>query len=314
MGKIAIIYPGQGAQYLGMGKDIVEKSKEAKKIFDIANEFLGFNISKMCFEGPESDLVKTENTQPAILTVCMAITKVLEELGFKADITGGLSLGEYGSLVYGGVLDFADAIKIVKLRGKYMQEAVPIGRGTMAALIGLERDKINDVLDEASKKGIVEAANFNCPGQIVISGEIDAVESACEIAKENGCKRAIRLPVSAPFHCSLLKPAGDKLKLVLNDVDFNQKNKDIISSVTGDYISEDDNIKDILVSQVYKSVLWQDVTEKMINDGVETFVEVGPGKTLTTFTKKTSRKMKKKVKCYNVECMDDILKIKKELL
>lgn len=314
MGKIAIIYPGQGAQYLGMGKDIVEKSKEAKKIFDIANESLGFNISKMCFEGPESDLVKTENTQPAILTVCMAITKVLEELGFKADITGGLSLGEYGSLVYGGVLDFADAIKIVKLRGKYMQEAVPIGRGTMAALIGLERDKINDVLDEASKKGIVEAANFNCPGQIVISGEIDAVESACEIAKGNGCKRAIRLPVSAPFHCSLLKPAGDKLKLVLDDVDFNQKNKDIISSVTGDYISEDDNIKDILVSQVYKSVLWQDVTEKMINDGVETFVEVGPGKTLTTFTKKTSRKMKKKVKCYNVECMDDILKIKKELL
>lgn len=314
MGKIAIIYPGQGAQYLGMGKDIVEKSKEAKKIFDIANEFLGFNISKMCFEGPESDLVKTENTQPAILTVCMAITKVLEELGFKADITGGLSLGEYGSLVYGGVLDFADAIKIVKLRGKYMQEAVPIGRGTMAALIGLERDKINDVLDEASKKGIVEAANFNCPGQIVISGEIDAVEFACEIAKGNGCKRAIRLPVSAPFHCSLLKPAGDKLKLVLDDVDFNQKNKDIISSVTGDYISEDDNIKDILVSQVYKSVLWQDVTEKMINDGVETFVEVGPGKTLTTFTKKTSRKMKKKVKCYNVECMDDILKIKKELL
>lgn len=314
MGKIAIIYPGQGAQYLGMGKDIVEKSKEAKKIFDIANESLGFNISKMCFEGPESDLVKTENTQPAILTVCMAITKVLEALGFEADITGGLSLGEYGSLVYGGVLDFADAIKIVKLRGKYMQEAVPIGRGTMAALIGLERDKINDVLDESSKKGIVEAANFNCPGQIVISGEIDAVESACEIAKENGCKRAIRLPVSAPFHCSLLKPAGDKLKLVLDDVDFNQKNKDIISSVTGDYISEDDNIKDILVSQVYKSVLWQDVTEKMINDGVETFIEVGPGKTLTTFTKKTSRKMKKKVKCYNVECMDDILKIKKELL
>ncbi|MTI47697.1 MAG: ACP S-malonyltransferase [Firmicutes bacterium] len=316
MGKVAFLFPGQGAQYVGMGKDIYDKYPKAAEVFDKANESLGMDIKKMCFEGPEEQLVKTENTQPAILTTSIAFLRVIEEeLGLKADVTAGLSLGEYCSLVYSGALSFEDAVKLVKKRGKYMQEAVPVGKGTMAAIIGLKRDEVEEAIAGASSAGIVEGANYNCPGQIVISGEVPAVEKACELAKEKGAKRALILPVSAPFHCQMLKPAGVKLNEELENVTLSPMNKQVISNVTASYIGNESEIQGLLTDQVSKSVLWEDTIELMLKDGVETFIEIGPGKSITGFIKKTIRKhkeYKKVVSTYNVEDLDSLNKLIEE--
>ncbi|WP_026487227.1 ACP S-malonyltransferase [Caldanaerobius polysaccharolyticus] len=289
MAKVAFIYAGQGAQYAGMGKDLYQNYKEAAKIFEIANESIGFDIARLCFEGPDEELMKTENTQPAVLTMSIACLKVLESRGFSPDVAAGLSLGEYSALVNAGALRFEDAVPLVKLRGKLMQETVPLGKGGMAAIIGLTNEAVVDTCKEASAYGVVEPANFNCPGQITIAGEIKALEKAIEIAKEKGAKRAIMLPVSAPFHCSMLKPAGEKLEEALDKIEFSDLKLPVISNVNARYIMDKSEIKNLLVRQVYSSVLWEATIERMIQDGVDVFVELGPGKTLSGFIKKIDK-------------------------
>ncbi|WZL74809.1 ACP S-malonyltransferase [Clostridiaceae bacterium 35-E11] len=313
MTKTAFVFPGQGAQYVGMGKDIVQNYESANKIFELASNVIEYDMKKMCFEGPEEELKKTENTQPAILTTCIAIAKILEEKGIQADMSAGLSLGEYASLVIAGVLDFKDAVTLVKKRGKYMQEAVPLGVGTMAAILGMERTDLDNALEKAREFGIVEAANFNSPGQIVISGEIKAVEKACELAKELGALKAVILPVSAPFHCSMLVPAGEKLAIELENIPLKDFEMPVIANVNADYYKDKTQVKELLVEQVSNSVLWEDSIMQMLEDGVDTFIEIGPGKSLSQFIKKISRKAKKKVNIFNIENKEDIEQVIQEL-
>jgi len=292
MSKIAFIFPGQGAQYIGMGKELFENIDVCKNIFNIADKELDFELSKLCFEGTEQELNITENTQPAILTTSIAALMALSQRGIKCDVTAGLSLGEYSALVCSGVMDFKDAVKLVKKRGKFMQEAVPVGVGTMAAIIGLAANLVEEACSEAGTSGIVEIANLNCPGQIVIAGEIAAVELACKNALEKGAKKAVRLSVSAPFHTSMLKPAADKLELELKNINLQNITIPVMTNVTGDYVKNRDEIKTNLKLQVMSSVLWETIIKNMIRDGVDTFVEIGPGKVLSGFVKKIDRKLK----------------------
>jgi [acyl-carrier-protein] S-malonyltransferase len=286
-----------------MGKEIYQKYQEAREIFERADEALGFSISELCFEGPEEELMKTENTQPAILTVSVALTKVLQKRGIKAEVTAGLSLGEYSSLVLAEALDFEDAARLVKNRGKYMQEVVPQGVGTMAAILGLENEAVEEICRIASQVGIVEPANYNCPGQLVISGEVKAVEKAVELAKEKGAKRAVVLAVSAPFHCSMLKKAGELLEKDLEKIEIKELKIPVISNVTANYVTREE-VKDLLIKQVSHPVLWEQSVKRMIEDGVDTFVEIGPGKTLTGFVKKIDRTKA----AYNFEDEESLLK------
>jgi [acyl-carrier-protein] S-malonyltransferase len=291
MSKIAFIFPGQGAQYIGMGKELFENIEICKNIFNIADKELNFELSKLCFEGQEEELNITENTQPAILTTSIAALMALKERGIKCDVTAGLSLGEYSALVCSGAMDFKDAVKLVKKRGRFMQEAVPVGIGTMAAILGLESNLVEEACSEAKTAGIVEIANLNCPGQIVIAGEIAAVELACERAKDKGAKRAMLLSVSAPFHTSMLRPAAEKLEIELENINLEDINIPLMTNVDGDYVKSKDDIKATLKLQVMSSVLWETVIRNMIRDGVDTFVEIGPGKVLSGFVKKIDRKL-----------------------
>lgn len=297
MNKIAFIFAGQGAQYIGMGKDLYENIKECREIFEEADKALGFSISNLCFEGSKEDLDKTENTQPAIVTTSIAALKALELNGIKGEVAAGLSLGEYSALVYSGVLEFKDAVKLVKKRGKFMQEAVPEGIGTMAAIMGLDRDKVNEACELSKETGIIEVANYNCPSQIVIAGEIEAVNAACNKAKELGAKRAMILPVSAPFHTSMLKEAGEKLYNELQNMELGDMKIPVMTNVTGDYIKDKGSIKELLRKQVKSSVMWEDIIRGMIRDGINTFIEIGPGKALSGFVKKIDRN----VRVLNVE-------------
>ncbi|MFL0270204.1 ACP S-malonyltransferase [Candidatus Clostridium radicumherbarum] len=290
MSKIAFVFAGQGAQYVGMGKDLAMNISSSKDIFDEADKALGFEISKLCFEGSKEELDKTENTQPAILTTSIAALKALEEQGIKPDITAGLSLGEYSALVCSGVFNFSDAVKLVKKRGRFMQEAVPEGIGSMTAVLGLGANEVREICLQVSSHGIVEPANFNCPGQIVIGGEIEAVKIASEMAKEKGAK-VIPLSVSAPFHTSMLKSASEKLQEELKAIKLCETGVPVITNVTADYISNKNQIKDLLRRQVMSSVLWEDTIRKMLEAGVDTFVEIGPGKVLSGFIKKIDRKV-----------------------
>jgi [acyl-carrier-protein] S-malonyltransferase len=289
MNKIAFVFAGQGAQYVGMGKELADNIPVCREVFEEADKALGFEISKICFEGTKEELDKTENTQPAILTTSIAALKALEESGIKPDVVAGLSLGEYSALVCSGALNFSDAVKLVKKRGKFMQEAVPVGVGTMAAILGLGAEDVKAVCAEAKDLGIVEPANFNCPGQIVIGGEIEAVKLASDKAKERGGK-VIPLSVSAPFHTSMLKPAAIKLEEELKAVKLGEIKTPVVTNVTGDYVKESVNIKELLKKQVMSSVLWENSIKRMIEDGVDTFVELGPGKALSGFVKKIDRK------------------------
>ncbi len=291
MPKIACIFPGQGAQYPGMGKELVQNYKEAMNIFDLASERLGIDMKKLCFEGDEEELKKTENTQPSILTVSIALLEVLKLKGIEPQIAAGLSLGEYSALVASKAISFADAVALVKKRGKYMQEAVPAGEGTMAAIMGIERESVMECLKMASGYGVVEAANFNCPGQVVIAGHTSAVEKACSILKERGARKAIMLPVSAPFHSSLLKPAGEKLAAELENVNISDNELPVVSNVNAQVIMNKYEIKRCLIEQVSSSVLWEDSIRRMIDLGVDTFIEVGPGRTLSAFVKKIDKSL-----------------------
>lgn len=297
MAKIACIFPGQGAQYSGMGKEIAENYSQAMEVFEIASDRLRIDMKKLCFEGSEEDLKKTENTQPSILTTSIAIQEVLKLHGIQPDVTAGLSLGEYSALVTSRAIDFTDALELVKKRGKYMQEAVPMGEGTMAAIMGLPKEDVIECLKLVSGYGVVEAANYNCPGQIVISGHTKAVEHACSMLKEKGARKVKLLPVSAPFHSSLLKPAGKKLEKDLENISLKNLEVPVVANVHAQFIKDKNEVKKCLVEQVSSSVLWEGSVQNMIDNGVDTFIEVGPGKGLSSFIKKID----KNVFVFNVE-------------
>lgn len=307
--KTAFLFSGQGAQAIGMGKELCENFSAADKVFDEASAALGFDIKDMIWNGDSETLMITENTQPAILTMSAAALKVAEEIGLKADVVAGLSLGEYTAHVASGSMEFADAVCLVKKRGKYMQEEVPVGVGAMAAIIALTPEDVRDICAKASEKGICEPANFNCPGQITVAGEKAAVEYACELAKEKGAKRAMMMPVSAPFHCSMLKGAGEKLRAELENVKISDLNIPLITNVTADYVKSKDEIKGLLVRQVSSSVLFEDSLRRMIADGVDTFIEIGPGKALSGFVKRID----KTKTILNIEDMASLAKTKAAL-
>jgi [acyl-carrier-protein] S-malonyltransferase len=302
MGKTAFIFPGQGAQYIGMGKQIAEEYKSARIIFEQASEALGFDMEKLVFEGEEETLKITENTQPAIVTASVACLQPLLERGIRPDYTAGLSLGEYSAHVASGTMNFKTAVSLVRKRGKYMQEAVPLGLGTMAAILGLSAEDVVECCKEASAVGIVEPANFNCPGQISIAGEIKAVEKAMELCTAKGAKRAILLAVSAPFHCSMLKPAGEKLAAELQNVQLGKIQIPLVANTTAGIVKSAEEAKELLIRQVSSPVLWEDSVKRMLEDGVDTFVEIGPGKVLSGFVKKIS----KEARTFNIEDLDSL--------
>ncbi len=302
MGKTAFIFPGQGAQVCGMGQDFYEQTKTGKEIFDRATELLGFSMPELCFEKNDR-LDITEYTQAAMVTASTAMLKVMEEQGFRPDVTAGLSLGEYCALAAAGVMSGDDAIRTVRQRGILMQEAVPAGIGGMSAVLGMNAEQINAVVDPIAN---VQVANYNCPGQIVISGLKEAVEEAAEKLKEAGARRIIPLNVSGPFHSYLLEEAGKKLGEFLEQVEIHRPEIPYVANVTAQYVTEADEVKPLLIRQVSSSVRWQQSVEYMIADGVDRFVEIGPGKTLAGFVKKISRD----VTVLNIEKLDDLEKLK----
>ena len=301
MGKTAFMFPGQGAQYVGMGKDFYDALPICREMFTLAGEASGLDVAGLCFEENEKINI-TEYTQIAMLAVEVAILKAVEEKGIKADVTAGLSLGEYGALAASGVMSPADVFKVVRQRGIYMQEAVPTG-GAMTAVLGLGAEEIETICEET--EGIVSIANYNCPGQIVITGEEAAVGAAAEKLSAAGAKRCVPLKVSGPFHSKMLTGAGEKLGSVLEEVAIGEIQIPYIANVTADYVTEKAQVKELLQKQVSSSVRWQQTIERMIADGVDTFIEIGPGKTLSGFMKKISRD----VKTINIEKLEDLEKL-----
>lgn len=306
--KIAFIFSGQGSQYIGMGKELYDNIPSCKKIYDKANEVLGFDLKELIFNGDKEELNITENTQPAILTTSIAILQAIKDKGINPDIVAGLSLGEYSALVASEALDFETAVSLVKKRGRFMQEAVPQGVGSMVAVIGLDENKIKEVLKIASEKGIGEIANYNTNSQIVIGGEREAVEFASELLKECGARRVIPLKVSGPFHTSLLNEASIKLKNEFENIHFNDPKIKIITNVTADFIENGNEIKELLINQVKSSVRWSETIEKMLDEGIDTFIEIGPLKTLSSFVREISKERKATVKIFNVEDLKSLNK------
>lgn len=285
MSKVAFVFPGQGAQYVGMGKDFYEQIPVSRKVYTIASEVTGLDLPGLCFkENEQIDI--TEYTQIAMLATEAAMLAALQEKGVKADVAAGLSLGEYGAILTAGAMSLEDVFRVVRQRGILMQKAVPTG-GAMCAVLGMDGEKIAKICEET--EGIVSVANYNCPGQIVITGEEGAVAAAAEKLKEAGARRCIPLKVSGPFHSEMLKGAGEKLVGVLADVELKEFSMPYVTNVTADYVTDISEIKELLGRQVHSSVRWQQSVERMIADGVDTFIEIGPGRTLTGFLKKINK-------------------------
>ncbi|MBR0589967.1 MULTISPECIES: ACP S-malonyltransferase [Bacillus] len=292
MTKIAFLFPGQGSQKIGMGKDLFDQEAVSKAVFEEADKTLGFDLSSMIFEGDAEELTLTYNAQPALLTTSIAILKKFEESGIKADYAAGHSLGEYTALVAAGALSFQDAVYAVRKRGELMNEAVPAGEGAMAAILGLDQAALLEVTKEVTESGhLVELANLNCPGQIVISGTAKGVELASEKAKEKGAKRAIALEVSGPFHSALMKPAAEKFTDVLSKLNITDAKTPVISNVTADIVTSRDAIETKLIEQLYSPVRFEESVERLIDLGVTTFIEIGPGKVLSGLVKKVNRRL-----------------------
>ena len=306
MGKTAFMFPGQGAQYVGMGQDFYEQLPVCKEMFELASKAGGLDVPALCFEQNEQINI-TEYTQIAMLAAEVAMLKAIEERGLKPDVTGGLSLGEYGALAASGVMSAWDVFKVVRKRGIYMQEAMPTG-GAMTAVLGLDTDTIEKICEEMT--GTVTIANYNCPGQTVITGEKGAVQAASEKLTAVGAKRCVPLKVSGPFHSPLLVGAGEKLAKELEDVQIHDIQIPYIANVTADYVTDKVRVKSLLQKQVSSPVKWQQTVERMIADGVDTFVEIGPGRTLSGFV----RKINKDMRVYNVEKVEDLEKLEEVML
>ena len=304
MSKIAFIFPGQGAQKAGMGKDFYENSEAARSFFDQAQKILDFDLKEMCF-GEHEELNLTEYTQPCMVSVCLAIVQELKKRGINPDITAGLSLGEYGALIASGAMTMADAFAVVRKRGIYMQEAVPTG-GAMTAVLGLDPQVIEDICKKTADEtnSVVSVANYNCPGQIVITGEKAAVDAAAAACSEAGAKRCVPLKVSGPFHSAMLKGAGEKLSDALESVEIHDIKVPYITNVTADYVKSPADVKDYLTKQVSSSVRWQQTIERLIADGADEFVEIGPGRSLSGFMRKINRD----VKVVNIDKLEDFEK------
>jgi [acyl-carrier-protein] S-malonyltransferase len=286
MSKIAVLFPGQGAQFVGMGRVFYDTFSVARAVFDQAASVLGDALLDTIFNGPEEALQKTETTQPAILTTSIAVYRVLEDLGCRADRVAGLSLGEYSALVAAGALSLQEALPLVQKRGRYMQEAVPLGQGSMAAVMGLSKDQIEAVCREASSAGVVTPANYNCPGQVVISGGKEAVQYALTLAREAGAKKMVELKVSAPFHCALMEPVEQRLAGELNKVNFSSPRIPVVFNVSASYESDPARIKENLVKQVSHPILWEQSMRLLYASGLDAFIDVGPGSTLAKLMKR----------------------------
>lgn len=297
MSKLAFLFPGQASQYPGMGRDLFDRFPESRAVFEEADAALGFSISKICFEGSEEDLKLTENTQPAILTVSVAAYRALESRGIVPDFAAGHSLGEHSALVASGALAFSDAVNLARRRGSYMQAAVPAGEGAMAAILGLSPSDVAEVCKKAADHEVVSPANLNSPEQTVISGNAAAVKRAVEIASQSGAKRSVMLPVSAPFHCALMKPAQDCFEKDLRATNFSALRFPVVTNADAEAITSGDDAREALIRQITLPVRWLESMRELIDSGVTVFVEVGPGKVLSGLMRQIDRS----VRCFNVE-------------